>query len=88
MLTREDIQYDLLDAIFSDTTKVFTDQRAGQSGRKVTFSELYINSIQEAGRGTKTQRDKMSENPAFATELAKISLLVNVGRINTTMACT
>jgi len=29
----------------------------------------------------------MIETPAFAVELAKISLLTNVGRINTTMAC-
>lgn len=29
----------------------------------------------------------MIDTPAFATELAKFSLLTNVGRINTTMAC-
>lgn len=29
----------------------------------------------------------MIENPAFAIEFAKMSLLTNVGRINTTMAC-
>lgn len=29
----------------------------------------------------------MVDTPAFAIELAKISLLTNVGRINTTMAC-
>ena len=29
----------------------------------------------------------MVETPAFAIEFAKISLLTNVGRINTTMAC-
>ena len=88
MLTREDVQFDFLDAVFSDTTRVFTDQRPGHSDGKVTFSEMYINSIQEAGRCTKAQRDKMKESPAFAIELAKVSLLINVGRINTTMACT
>ena len=29
----------------------------------------------------------MVESPAFAIEFAKVSLLTNVGRINTTMAC-
>lgn len=29
----------------------------------------------------------MVETPAFAIEFAKIALLTNVGRINTTMAC-
>ena len=32
-------------------------------------------------------RDKMTETPEFGTDFAKISLLANVGRINTTMAC-
>ncbi|KAL4267608.1 Ino eighty subunit 1 [Pleurotus pulmonarius] len=35
---------------------------------------------------SKVLKDKMKETPAFALELAKISLLTNVGRINTTMA--
>ena len=32
-------------------------------------------------------KDKMHETPAFSVEFAKLALLTNVGRINTTMAC-
>jgi Ino eighty subunit 1 len=88
MLTREDIQYDFLDAVFSNTKRVFTDQKPESSNRKVTFCELYITALSQSEKCSRVQRDKMRETPAFALELAKISLLVNVGRINTTMACT
>ncbi|KAH8110651.1 hypothetical protein DFH11DRAFT_1619459 [Phellopilus nigrolimitatus] len=86
MLTRRDIQFDLLDAIFSDTTKVFTDQMPGNATKKISFSELYINALYQSHKCSKVLKDKMKETPAFAVELGKISLLANVGRINTTMA--
>ncbi len=87
MLTRDDIQFDLLDSIFSDPTKAFTDQTGGKSSSKITFSQLYINALYQSNKCSKVLKDKMKETPAFAIELAKISLLANVGRINTTMAC-
>ena len=87
MLTRHDIQYDLLDAIFSDQTRVFTDPSGG-GDKKLTFSELYIGALWASSKCSKVLKDKMKETPAFALELGKISLLANVGRINTTMACT
>ena len=87
MLTRLDIQFDLLDAIFSDTTKVFTDQRPGNASNKVCFKDLYINSLYQSPRCSKVLKDKMKETPAFALEFGKIALLANIGRINTTMAC-
>ena len=87
MLTRLDIQFDLLDAIFSDTTKVFTDQRPGNASNKVCFKDLYINSLYQSPRCSKVLKDKMKETPAFALEFGKIALLTNIGRINTTMAC-
>ncbi|KLO10122.1 hypothetical protein SCHPADRAFT_907169 [Schizopora paradoxa] len=86
MLTRDDIQFDLLDAIFSDQTKAFTDQTGGKSAGKIAFSQLYINALYQSNKCSKVLKDKMKETPAFAIELAKISLLANVGRINTTMA--
>lgn len=89
MLTRQDIQFDLLDAIFSDPTRAFTDPAAPTDGaKKMTFSELYINAIYTSAKCSRVLKEKMREIPAFALELAKISLLANVGRINTTMACT
>ncbi|KAJ7597238.1 hypothetical protein C8J56DRAFT_919572 [Mycena floridula] len=84
-LTREDVQYDLLGFIFSDTHAVFTPQTPGSSS-KITFSDLYVNALYHSSKCSKVLKEKMVETPAFAIELAKISLLTNVGRINTTMA--
>jgi Ino eighty subunit 1 len=87
-LTRVDVQYDLLDYIFSDTKAVFTNQTATSPAPKITFCDLYVNAIFNSPKCSKVLKEKMVEIPAFAVELAKISLLTNVGRINTTMACT
>lgn len=84
-LTREDVQYDLLHHIFCDPQAVFTGQTPGSSG-KVNFCDLYVNALYHSSKCSKVLKDKMIETPAFAVELAKISLLTNVGRINTTMA--
>ncbi|KAG5337005.1 hypothetical protein C0989_011214 [Termitomyces sp. Mn162] len=90
-LTREDVQFDLLHHIFSDRNAVFTNPTpaanplSGKAG-KVTFADLYISALYNSSKCSKVLREKMIETPAFATELAKISLLTNVGRINTTMA--
>ncbi|KAF9454891.1 hypothetical protein P691DRAFT_715838 [Macrolepiota fuliginosa MF-IS2] len=84
-LTREDVQFDLLNYIFSDTTAAFTSTTPGKTAR-ISFSELYINALYSSAKCSKVLKDKMIDTPAFATELAKFSLLTNVGRINTTMA--
>ncbi|KAF9243938.1 hypothetical protein BU15DRAFT_86352 [Melanogaster broomeanus] len=84
-LTREDVQFDLLHHIFSDTKPVFTSQAPGTSSN-VHFCDLYVNALYHSSKCSKVLKDKMIETPAFAVELAKISLLTNVGRINTTMA--
>ncbi|TFK57390.1 hypothetical protein OE88DRAFT_126203 [Heliocybe sulcata] len=85
-LTRKDVQYALLHYIFSDTNRVFTDPSPGKAGNKVTFSDLYIGALFNSSKCSKVLKDKMAETPAFAVEFAKICLLTNVGRINTTMA--
>jgi len=90
-LTREDVQFDLLHHIFSDKSAVFTNPTPGGNpipgkSPKVTFAELYVSALYNSSKCSKVLREKMVETPAFATELAKISLLTNVGRINTTMA--
>ena len=85
-LTREDIQYDLLFYIFANPVRAFVDYMA--PGRPhVNFCDLYVNALFNSSKCSKVLKDKMTETPAFALELAKISLLTNVGRINTTMAC-
>ncbi|KAK0208552.1 hypothetical protein DFS33DRAFT_1304304 [Desarmillaria ectypa] len=84
-LTREDVQYDLLNHIFSDQTAVFTPQTPGKAS-KLAFKDLYINALYNSSKCSKVLKEKMVETPAFALEFAKICLLTNVGRINTTMA--
>ncbi|RXW18235.1 hypothetical protein EST38_g7624 [Candolleomyces aberdarensis] len=86
-LTRDDVQYDLLSYIFSNDKAVFTQPNAQGTGPEmVTFSDLYVSALYNSSKCSKVLKDKMTETPAFALELAKISLLTNVGRINTTMA--
>ncbi|TFK40970.1 hypothetical protein BDQ12DRAFT_416891 [Crucibulum laeve] len=85
-LTRDDVQFDLLNYIFLDTNAVFTNPTPGKNGSKTTFHDLYISALYNSTKCSKVLKDKMIETPAFAVELAKISLLTNVGRINTTMA--
>ena len=90
-LTRQDLQYDLLHLIFSDPRKVFTNPYPTSPGQnhqpRVTFKDLYLNTILHSPKCSRGPRDKALENQDFGTEFAKISLLTNVGRINTTMAC-
>ncbi|KAJ3545062.1 hypothetical protein NMY22_g2570 [Coprinellus aureogranulatus] len=84
-LTREDVQYDLLQYIFSNDKAVFTNPH-GDEPPKVTFGTLYTSALYHSSKCSKVLKDKMTETPEFASELAKLSLLTNVGRINTTMA--
>lgn len=85
-LWRKDIQYDFLYYIFSDRTRAFVDRQAPDRP-VVNFCDLYVNALYNSSKCSKVLKDKMVETPAFAIEFAKISLLTNVGRINTTMAC-
>ena len=87
-LTRADIQYDVLNAVFSDKTAAFTDPYdAVEDAPKLCFRDLYIKAIMHSSKATKALKDKMSESPVFAEDFAMLGLLVNVGRINTTMSC-
>jgi len=90
-LTRQDLQYDLLQHIFTDPHQVFTNPYPTNPGQtpqpKLTFRDLYLNTILHSPKCSRGPRDKALENQDFGTEFAKMSLLTNVGRINTTMAC-
>lgn len=90
-LTRVDLQYDMLYHIFADKHAVFSDPyttiRGDPAGTRVTFRDLYVNALIHSPRCSKASRDKIRESPEFGNEFAMISLLSNVGRINTTMAC-
>ena len=86
-LTREDVQFDLLDCIFHNPTVVFTNPIPGGNQPKMSFGDLYISALYNSSKCSKVLKEKMLDTPLFSIEFAKISLLTNVGRINTTMAC-
>lgn len=90
-MTRADLQHDLLHYIFSNSIAAFTDPYAAPSEASppplITFRDLYLNTLTHSPRCSKVSREKIAESPNFGDEFAKISLLSNVGRINTTMAC-
>ncbi|EPQ28972.1 uncharacterized protein PFL1_03262 [Pseudozyma flocculosa PF-1] len=53
---------------------------------KLTFKELYLEALLNSGKCTKSMRDKIILDEEYAEDFAKVCLLVNVGRINTTLA--
>lgn len=53
----------------------------------LTFKELYIEAMINSQRCTKNMRDKIVADDEFAEDFAKVCLLVNVGKMNTTLAC-
>ena len=94
-LTRRDLQYDFLYHVFAAQERVFTDPTLSPKedgggdggGGAVTFRDLYVHALMSSPRCSKALREKMQETPEFATDFAKMSLLANVGRVNTTMTC-
>lgn len=87
-LTRADIQYDVLYNIFHDTHDVFTDPYPDvQPAPKICFRNLYLKYILHSPKATKALKDKMLDSQAFAEDFGMLALLVNVGRVNTTMSC-
>ncbi len=85
-LMRRDIQMSLLEHIFHDDTKVFTCFDG--SGRKMTFGDLYTEDLLQSNKLSKTLKEKfMSDMPA-TKRVAMVALLVNIGRINTTLVFT
>ncbi|TFK40964.1 hypothetical protein BDQ12DRAFT_600597 [Crucibulum laeve] len=86
-LTRADIQYDFLYAVFHDNHCVFTDPYSpGGDAPKICFRDLYIKSLLNSSKATKALKEKMNVSPTFSEDFAMLALLVNVGRINTTMS--
>lgn len=53
----------------------------------LTFKELYIEALLNSPRCTKAVRDKVWQDEEFAENFACVNLLINIGRMNTTLAC-
>jgi hypothetical protein len=54
----------------------------------VNFDQLFLEAILSSLKTTQNVRSKLIANPEFAMNYCKICLLINVGRFNTTLACT
>ncbi|KAI0503297.1 hypothetical protein F5B22DRAFT_652210 [Xylaria bambusicola] len=84
-LWRRDIQYDFLRAVFDDETKVFTNSYELGNSEKQSFADLYIDTMARSSKTSKVLRDKLLSDREAAKGMAMVCLLVNVGRMNTTL---
>lgn len=85
-LWRKDIQYDFLKMIFEDGNTVFTNSY-DESLPKQTFADLYIDTMARSSKTSKILRDKLLSEHEPAKNMAMVCLLVNLGRMNTTLNC-
>ncbi|SPO20257.1 related to IES1 - Subunit 1 of the INO80 chromatin remodeling complex [Ustilago trichophora] len=69
-----------------DNEPLDEDEFPQPGAEKLTFKELYIESLLNSSKCTKSMRDKILADEEYAEDFAKVCLLVNVGRINTTLA--
>ncbi|KAF2280881.1 ino eighty subunit 1 [Westerdykella ornata] len=84
-LWRKDIQYDFLRYVFEDDKRVFHKVTDGPGGELHTFADIYLDAMANSSKCSKILKDKLlSERPA-AVNMAMVCLLVNVGRMNTTL---
>ncbi|MCJ1419027.1 hypothetical protein MMC32_005378 [Xylographa parallela] len=82
-LWRKDIQYAFLRAVFEDTTPVFTKFADNTPGH--TFADIYIDAMARSTKTSKILKEKLLSEREAALNMAMICLLVNVGRMNTTL---
>lgn len=87
-LWRKDIQYDFLKAVFDNDQKVFTNSYEKDRLGKQCFADLYIDTMSRSSKTSKVLRDKLLSDRDAAKGMAMVCLLVNIGRMNTTLNCT
>lgn len=90
-LNRHDIQYALLEKIFADTHAVFTPRPGSEqdaSGSLISFGDLYVEDVLASNKLSKTLKDKFVNDLEVTRKVCMASLLVNTGRINTTLVFT
>lgn len=86
-LWRKDIQYDFLTLVFENDQAVFTNSYEPETIRKQTFADLYIDAMARSSKTSKILRDKLLSEHEPAKNMAMVCLLVNLGRMNTTLNC-
>lgn len=84
-LWRKDIQFAFLRAVFEDETPVFT--KASDHTQNHTFADIYIDAMAKSSKTSKILKDKLLSDRNAALNMAMVCLLVNVGRMNTTLNC-
>jgi Ino eighty subunit 1 len=86
-LWRKDIQYDFLRYVFEDSQKVFHKKSEPANQELFSFADIYLDAMANSSKCSKILKDKLlTERPA-AVNMAMVCLLVNVGRMNTTLNC-
>lgn len=85
-LWRKDIQYDFLKAVFDNDLKVFTNSYERDLPPQC-FADLYIDTMSRSSKTSKVLRDKLLSDREAAKGMAMVCLLVNIGRMNTTLNC-
>jgi hypothetical protein len=86
-LWRKDIAYEFLKLIFEDNKIVFTNSYEPSNIGKQTFADLYIDTLARSSKTSKILRDKLLSDKEPAKNMAMVCLLVNLGRMNTTLNC-
>ena len=61
-------------------------QWAKPGADRLTFKELYLEALLNSSKCTRSMREKCIADEEYAEDFSKVCLLVNVGRINTTLA--
>ena len=84
-LWRKDIQFSFLRAVFEDKTPAFTNIDTKERG--LSFAHIYVKAMAKSNKTSRILRDKLHTDPEAATNMAMVCLLVNVGRMNTTLNC-
>ena len=82
-LWRKTIQYEFLRLVIEDTTPVFTKYSDGEKG--LNFADVYIDCLKQSSKTSKILKDRLHVERTAAQNMAMICLLVNVGRMNTTL---
>ncbi|KAL2808110.1 hypothetical protein BJX63DRAFT_436431 [Aspergillus granulosus] len=82
-LWRKDIQYQFLKLVFEDKTPVFTRWPDGQ--KNLDFADIYIDAMAKSSKTSKILKDKLQSDKQAAISMAMVCLLVNFGRMNTTL---
>ncbi|KAF2769876.1 hypothetical protein EJ03DRAFT_350918 [Teratosphaeria nubilosa] len=82
-LWRKDIQFDFLKLVFYDKTRCFTKFSDRTGGH--TFAEVYVDAMAKSSKCSKILKEKLLQDTEGAISMAMVCLLVNVGRMNTTL---